>query len=174
MGFHQRWESGPGLRWKVRPRSKMAMKLQTCKPVEARRRLFAALLLGLWVACGVFCADRAPGCDRVADSSAAGDACCRQHGNAANLPEDEGQSAANSGAACCDSVTKPAVEVLQLSTAAASLSSLEPGDVIAVIVAIDPASYTPSSALPEGRASRTPPIQLLGVSHLPHGPPAHA
>ncbi len=175
MGFHQRRESGPTFRWELDLGSTIAMKLQTDKPVETRRRLFAAMLLGLWVVCGLFCVDHALGCgSSAAPPSDASRACCEHHGTTGNLPDENGQTPEASGTACCDSVTKPTVEVLQPFEATASFPGLEPSDVTAAIVSINPTSRALLSALPDDRAFRTPPIQLLGVAHLPHGPPAHA
>ena len=151
------------------------MRLQTCKLVKAKRPVLAALLLGLWVSCGLLCADRTLGCDNsAAASSNADNACCKRHGSDANLPDREGQPEKASGTTCCDVVTKPAVATLERPAATDSGSRLEPLHPPIATISTDPMLHASPSALPDGRAFRVSPIQLLGVACLPHGPPTHA
>lgn len=157
-------------------KAELAMKAQIYKPLEAWRRLFATLLLGLWVACGLLCVDRTLGCDssEASVASGAGSACCKNHGSDARLPEKEGQSSQAAGTACCDAVTKTPVAFLQ-----ASMTVVDSFDAAHFVTPVENTfkfapSHAASCALPVGRPSEIPPIQLLGVSHLPHGPPAHA
>lgn len=150
------------------------MKLRTYKPDGARRRALAALLLGLWLVCGLFCINGSANCPGSAPSTTAQRvACCQHHGSGANQSGDDTPDNPGSESACCDAVTKPAVASLPGVEAIPGLS----GDAAATNVTtspIAPTLFPQACTLPVDRAFRLPAELLLGVSHLPHGPPVRA
>lgn len=140
---------------------------------EPARRAIAALLLGVWLNCGLLCAVDLPGCDSspAATGPVGSEACCHRHGSAATRPADAGTQTPS---ACCDNVTVPSASPGEHSRATIESRGLDAGLPPAVVASPAPSPCAVPPILSNGRFVAVTPADLLGVAHLPLGPPARA